>query len=339
MNNYFKIPTEKQTIDIEQLSNKIGIPPQSIEKDLWVTTILQIVFSLSFANRLVFKGGTSLSKVWNLIERFSEDIDLAIDRVQFDLQGDLGGKKLKKLRKQSSLFVREIFCTEFQQAIENYCLQNLCTVESQPDGEGDKTYPEPRKIFIRYKSLFDELPYLKNEIVLEIGARSLIEPTAISEVKSLISENFDIETTVVNTKIITAVPEKTFLEKAFLLHEIFTGGGSMLANRKSRHLYDLERMMDKDFATKAIADNELWNTIHHHREVFTCIYGVDYSQDIRKNICLVPPAQVLDDWRQDYEKMQNTMIYGVSLSFEKLLNRIDELQERFRKCVRCQHWK
>jgi hypothetical protein len=120
------------------------------------------------------------------------------------------------------------------------------------------------------------------------------------------------------------------LEKSFLLHEIFTGGGRMLANRKSRHLYDLERMMNKDFAEKAIADNELWNTIHHHREVFTRISGVDYSQDIRRRICLVPPAQVLDDWRQDYEKMQNTMIYGNSLPFDKLLTRIKELQERFR---------
>ncbi|GAP71999.1 hypothetical protein SAMD00024442_21_47 [Candidatus Symbiothrix dinenymphae] len=334
MNNYFKFPEEKRTIDIEQIANKIGLPPQSIEKDLWVTTILQIVFSLPFADRLVFKGGTSLSKVWNVIERFSEDIDLALDRAQFDLDGDLTIKQLKKLRKQSSLFVKETFCAELQQAIEQYGIHNLCTIEPQPDGEGDKTYPEPRKIFIRYQSLFDEQSYLKAEIVLEIGARSLIEPTAKGEVKSLISENFDIDTALVKSEIITAVPEKTFLEKAFLLHEIFTGGGRMLANRKSRHLYDLEKMMDKDFATKAITNHELWNTIHHHREVFTRINGVDYSQDIRRRICLVPPAEVLDDWQQDYEKMQNTMIYGDSLPFDALLNRIEELQERFRMLKR-----
>jgi hypothetical protein len=166
--------------------------------------------------------------------------------------------------------------------------------------------------------------------VLEIGARSLIEPTAKSEVKSLISENFDIDTAFVKSEIITAVPEKTFLEKAFLLHEIFTGGGLMLADRKSRHLYDLERMMDKDFAKKAIADNELWNTIHHHREVFTRMNGVDYTPDIRSRICLIPPAQAINDWLQDYEKMQNTMIYGDSLPFDKLLKRVEELQERFR---------
>ncbi|GHT36231.1 nucleotidyltransferase [Bacteroidia bacterium] len=332
MNKFFALTdSERKTVILQTGIKKNNLFPQVVEKDLWVTTILQIVFSLPFADRLVFKGGTSLSKVWNVIERFSEDIDLAIDRVQFDLKGDLTVKQLKKLRKESSLFVKETFYSELQQAIEKYGIRNFCTIEPQADGEGDKTYPEPRKIFIRYQSLFDELSYVKNEIVLEIGARSLIEPTAKSEVKSLISENFDIDTALVKSEIITAVPEKTFLEKAFLLYEIFSGGGSMLAERKSRHLYDLERMMDKDFAEKAITDNELWNTIHHHREVFTRMSEVDYTPDIRCRICLVPPAQVLDDWRQDYEKMQGTMIYGDSLPFDKLLMRIEELQEWFRK--------
>ncbi|GHV29499.1 nucleotidyltransferase [Bacteroidia bacterium] len=331
MSSFFKLTdSERKTVILQTGIKKNNLFPQVVEKDLWVTTILQIVFSLPFANRLIFKGGTSLGKIWGVIERFSEDIDLAIDRVQFDLEGDLTIKQLKKLRKESSLFVKETFYSELQQAIKKFGIQNFCTVEPQPDGEGDKTYPEPRKIFVRYQSLFDQLPYIRAEIVLEIGARSLIEPTAKSEVKSLISENFDIDTALVKSEIITAVPEKTFLEKAFLLHEIFSGGGSMLADHKSRHLYDLERMMDKDFAGKAIEDNELWNTIHHHREVFTRMNGVDYTPDIRNRICLVPPTQVLDDWRQDYEKMQNTMIYGDSLPFDKLLTRIEELQERFR---------
>jgi hypothetical protein len=218
-----------------------------------------------------------------------------------------------------------------QQALEKYGMQDYCSIEPQPNGEGDKTYPEPRKVFVRYQSLFDPLPYIRAEIVLEIGARSLIEPTSEKEIKSLISENYNIETSLVNAKIITAVPEKTFLEKAFLLHEIFTGSGSMLADRKSRHLYDLERMMDKDFAVQAIADDELWNTIHHHRKIFTRMNGVDYTPDIRRRICLVPPPQAIDDWRQDYEKMQGTMIYGDSLPFDKLLTRIEELQRIFRK--------
>ncbi|MDR2233003.1 MAG: nucleotidyl transferase AbiEii/AbiGii toxin family protein [Tannerella sp.] len=334
MNNFFKLSAEQRKLVIEQTSAKVNdLFPQIIEKDLWVTTILQLIFSLPFAGELVFRGGTSLSKVWNVIERFSEDIDLAVDRELFDLGGDLTIRQIKKLRKQSSLFVKDFFCDELQKVVEKYDLQNLCSIEPQPNGEEDQTYPEPRKIFIRYQSLFDALPYIKSEIVLEIGARSLIESTAKSEVKSMVSQNLPIETSLVNSQVITAIPEQTFIEKAFLLHEIFTCGGQMLANRKSRHLYDLEIMMDKDFAIKAISDNELWNKIRHHREKFTHVNGVDYSQDIRQNICSVPPEQVIDDWKQDYEAMQNTMIFGNSLTFSELIKRIKQLETGIRQTI------
>lgn len=218
-----------------------------------------------------------------------------------------------------------------RKVFEKYDLQRLCNIEPESDGEGDKTYPEPRKIFIRYQSLFDTLPYVKAEIVLEIGACSLIEPTEKSKVKSLISMNLPIETSLENSQIITAVPEKTFIEKVFLLHEIFICERQTLANRKSRHLYDLEKMMDKDFALKAISNNELWDTMRKHREKFTHVNGIDYSQDVRRNICSTPPKQVIDDWQQDYEAMQNTMIYGNSLTFNELINRIKQLEERIRK--------
>ena len=333
MNKPILLSEEARKVAINNVFLQTGIFPQIIEKDLWVTTVLQLIFSFPFADKLVFKGGTSLSKVWNVIQRFSEDIDMTVDRELFDLQGDLTVKRIKKLRKQSSLFVKEIYCSELQKAFEKYDLQHIFTIEPQPNGEGDKTYPEPRKIFIRYKSLFDDMPYLKSEIVLEIGARALFEPTAKREIKSMISENLNIDTNVENNLINTAVPEKTFIEKAFLLHETFTSNGKMLANRKSRHLYDLEKMMENDFAITAISDNELWNTIRHHREKFTHISGVDYSQDIRPSICIIPPEQVIDDWRQDYETMQRTMIYGSSLTFNKLIDRIKELEERIRQTI------
>jgi hypothetical protein len=331
MNKPIILSKEAQRTAINNVFLQTGIFPQIIEKDLWVTTILQLVFSLPFADKLVFKGGTSLSKVWNLIERFSEDIDLAFDRELFGLQEDLTIKQIKKLRKQSSLFVKDTFSTELQKAFEKYGLQQIFTIEPEPDGEGDKTYPEPRKIFIRYKSLFDDISYLKSEIVLEIGARSLFEPTLKREIKSMIAENLNIDTNLENNPITTAIPSKTFIEKAFLLHEIFTGNGKMQANRKSRHLYDLERMMDKELADSAISDNELWTTIRHHREKFTHISDVDYSQDIRSNICLIPPDNVIANWQQDYETMQQTMIYGKTLTFGELINRIKQLEKRIQQ--------
>ncbi|MCD7926172.1 MAG: nucleotidyl transferase AbiEii/AbiGii toxin family protein [Bacteroides sp.] len=331
MNDYFKLTEEQQRMVITQTANKIGLPVQAVEKDLWVTVILQVLFTLSFADKLVFKDGSSLSKVWNLIQRFSEDIDLVIDRSIFNSEGDLTKKQLKRLRKESSLFVRDTVVPALKQALKLYGLSELCIVEAEPDGDGDNTYPEPRKIHIRYKSLFEERQsYLAPEVMLEIGSRALMEPAETAKVKSMISTNFPINTTIVNSDILTAVPQKTFLEKAFLLHELFSTDGGAIANRKSRHLYDLEKMMDSEFALKAITDDELWNTIHHHREVFTHMKDVDYSPDIRDRISLVPPQNVIEEWRKDYEVMQTAMIYGESLTFDELAKRMEALTSRFR---------
>lgn len=85
MNNYFQLTENQQRLVLQQAAARYGLPPQAVEKDLWVSTILQIVFTLPFAERIIFKGGTSLSKVWHLIDRFSEDIDLAVDADMFGI--------------------------------------------------------------------------------------------------------------------------------------------------------------------------------------------------------------------------------------------------------------
>jgi hypothetical protein len=125
------------------------------------------------------------------------------------------------------------------------------------------------------------------------------------------------------------MPQKTFLEKAFLLHELFSGNTTMVAERKSRHLYDLEKMMDLEYGFQAISDTILWEEIRHHREIFTSVSGVDYTSDIRKNIQLVPPSSVLLAWKADYERMQISMLSGESLTFEELIVRMEELEKRF----------
>ena len=171
--------------------------------------------------------------------------------------------------------------------------------------------------------------YLHSEVKLEVGARSLLEPTAEAAVTSVLEDVLPISTTVKQVMIPTALAEKTFLEKAFLLHELFSSQTSREANRKTRHLYDLAQMMNTDIETRAIANNELWNTIHHHRELFTSMSGVDYTPDIRKRIVLLPPNDVIDDWRNDYKDMQSSMIYGEKPTFEALIEKIKELEEMF----------
>lgn len=333
MNRYFDLTPEQQRTIITQTAIRLGLPEQAVEKDLWVTTILQLVFILPFADKLVFKGGTSLSKSFGLIQRFSEDIDLAVDRSLFDLYGDLTKKQIKTLRKKSSLFVRNDFASLLKEVIASSGLVSYCNIVPEPDGEGDDTYPEPRKIDVYYKSHFPLNEYLQPKVILEIGSRSLFEPTINTSIASLISAQFSqIETSITpSPTVTTAAPEKTFLEKAFLLHELFTTGRATSAERKSRHLYDLERMMDEPFAQQAISDDHLWTTIAHHREVFTSLSGVDYTPDIRDRIVLCPPLHVRSTWAKDYADMQQSMIYGASLPFDALLERMEVLEELFHR--------
>lgn len=133
MNNFFTLSKSDQRQIIEQTALRINLPVQAIEKDIWVTTILQIVFSLPVAEHLIFKGGTSLSKAWGLVNRFSEDIDLAVGRALFDLEGDLTKKGIKKLRKRSSTFVRDELFVMLQDAIHQYGLADKCTLTVEPD--------------------------------------------------------------------------------------------------------------------------------------------------------------------------------------------------------------
>ena len=332
-NNYFDLSVAEQRLIMEQTAIRLSLPVQAVEKDLWVTAMLQILFGLPCADNLVFKGGTSLSKVWELINRFSEDIDLAIDRKQFDLEGDLAKKEVKKLRKASSVFVREELCHQLQEAVNNTPLKDRCAIEAQPDGEGEATYPEPRILFVRYHSVFDDkLSYIEPVVKIEAGSRSLLEPAEERRISSMIDNTFPaVSTMISDTLVRTAVAEKTFLEKAFLLHELFSVSNTVEAHRRSRHIYDLHMMMQRGVAERAIKDDALWETISHHRSTLTSMQGVDYTPDVRDRIQLVPPEECRENWCNDYEIMTGAMIYGEKPTFAELMESMAELERRFRE--------
>lgn len=340
MTKYFDLDDNGKRLFIEQTAIHVGLPKTVVEKDLWVTLMLQVVFQLPFADKLVFKGGSSLSKVWGLINRMSEDIDLAYGDNFGTFNGDSPTiKQIKKLRKASSVFVRTEFCDSLREAIVRLGLDAWCNVEPQEDGEGDNTYPEPRQVYVTYKSLFPEengqitSEYIKPTVMLEVSARSLMEPHADATVNSMLSEAYpQVDTQILQSNIRTALPAKTFLEKAFLLHELFSTDRCANANRKSRHLYDLERMMDEPFAREAVTDDALWQSISHHRKHYTSMKGIDYDTDIRKVITLLPPEEYLSAWEQDYNIMREKMILaGNAIPFNQMLERMTELQARFRR--------
>ena len=285
------------------------------------------------AQHLIFKGGTSLSKAWGLISRFSEDIDLAVNPIALGAaEGDLTKKQIKKLRKASSLFVSEHLTPMLCAKINEMGMSAFLNIEAQPNGEGDNTYPEPRQIYIRYQSVFEKpLTYLRPDVVLEVSARSLIEPAMPTHVSCILADYIPIQSAC-DAVVHTAIPAKTMVEKMFLLHELFSvPGHGTRAERKSRHLYDLYQMMQQDFAQEAITNDALWESIRHHREVFTSVQGVDYSGDVRQRICLLPREDIVAIWQSDYETMRSSMIHGSAPTWDELIEQITILQNKTRK--------
>ena len=332
-NDFFSLTTAQQRTVLEQTAIKRGLPKQAIEKDLWVTALLQIIFNMPCADSFVFKGGTSLSKVWGLINRFSEDIDLGIDRSIFNLDGDISKNQLRKLRRKSSLYVRDELCPLLVDAVSQTPLKELCQIKPEPDSEGENPYNDPRSIFVSYESVFtDHLYYLPSIVRIEAGARTITEPYGIATLYSMVEQAFPtIRTTIATPIVKTAIAEKTFLEKAFLLHELFSVRDKIEAQRKSRHMYDLRMMMNKGIDKKALPNNELWEAIRHSRSMLTNMQGVDYMADIRKNIQLIPPKESLANWKKDYEEMSSAMIYGEKPAFVELLESMNWLELQFRK--------
>jgi hypothetical protein len=303
-----------------------------IEKDLWVTAVLRALFALPYAENLSFKGGTSLSKCWNLIERFSEDVDIAINREYFGFIGDTFTVKQisKNLRKAACKFTRDILQIDLaRQMEENGIPADLFSVKMNIT---PITTTDPEKVFVEYKSVFSTSPYIKNVVILEIGGRSMKEPTQKLEIQSFIDRHFSQATFAEKSfEITVVVPERTFLEKVCLLHEDFSKPSEQIrVERMSRHIYDLARMTNTPIAENALADKELFQSIVAHRRMFIAMKDFDYDTLTPKTIQIIPPDSVIAKWEDDYHKMQ-TMIYGNPLSFSEIIDTITLLNERIKR--------
>jgi predicted nucleotidyltransferase component of viral defense system len=329
MNNFRNLTKEQQIAIIEQVVNKMGLPAQAIEKDWWVTTSLRALFSCQCAGHIVFKGGTSLSKAWKIIERFSEDIDIAIDRKFFGFDGDLSHKKITNLRRASCAYISTELKEELDKKLQEIGIKGyVVSVRETKD-----TTQDPQIIEIKYNSIFSENNYIQEKILIEIGARSLLEPSENIRLRSMIAEvysNTDFADSFI--EIPTVIPQRTFLEKAFLLHEEFQKPfENIRVVRKANQHKDMEKLMNTTFAESAFADTELYLAIVNHRKHLTAIKGVDYSTHSPDKINFVPPDVVVEKWKNDYETMLGNMTYGKTLSFDKLLEKIKLLNEKFRK--------
>jgi len=320
--NWLNLSKYKQQELFKQLSVKTGIQPQAIEKDAWVTLVLRIISSSQVSEYLVFKGGTSLSKAYKLIRRFSEDIDLAINREYLGFQGELTKGQIRKLRRKSHDFVsNEMLNTLIKEFEKQNIDKQLFKIEVKNTKISDQ---DPEIVEIIYQSVFEELPYIEQKVLVEIGARSLLEPSENKELKSIIDENYtNYQFSELPFIVKTIRPEKTFIEKLLLLHEEFSKPSEKVRyHRMSRHLYDIGEIITTEFGVRALNDRNLFKEIILHRKVFTPIKTVNYEELEINNLKIIPPKEFFNKYENDYIEMQENMIYGDSMTFKSMINRI-----------------
>jgi hypothetical protein len=333
LQEWFQLPDETKIRLFAETSRQIGLPSTSAaEKDWWVVHTLAIIFSMECANALIFKGGTSLSKGWNVIHRFSEDIDLALDREFFGFSGELTKGDIRKLRRKSFQFISEVFTEELKNKFVELGFKDV-TIKPREVENHDQ---EPLIIEIYYNKLTETDTYLKPGVLVEVGSRSLKEPFTQRTFGTFVSEIYtDNPFTDKPITIPIVNPERTFLEKIFLLHEEFQKPyGKIRVERLSRHLYDIEKLSQTEYAEIALQETELYNTIVKHRSKFNAISGIDYAKHNPANIKFIPPDSIIKMWEADYEEMKGSMIYEQPLDFDKLINRLTELQKRINEIKR-----
>lgn len=329
---FIDIPADRQRQAINNVALKTELPPSSIEKDWWVTQVLKALHTLPYAEHIAFKGGTSLSKCWNLIARFSEDIDIALSREFLGFGGELSKTQISdKLRRAACSFVRGKMQYDVKDALLAQGIrQDVFSVDVVIT---PVTTVDPEVITVTYQSLYDVSPYIKNTVKLEISGRSMVDPVEKKFINAAIDAHFPNAPFAEEPFEVNAViPERTFLEKVFLLHEEFHKD-VVRVERMSRHVYDLAMMMDSErkIADRAVNNEELYRTVLEHRRKFIGLKGFNYDELYTDTLCIVPGNEIAERWQEDYKFMGEHMIYGPVPSFEELVEKMTLLNDKIRQ--------
>jgi hypothetical protein len=334
MTKWLSLTNEQRRITLEQASVRSGIQVKAIEKDWWVTLCLKALFSSEYASYCIFKGGTSLSKGWKLIERFSEDIDIALDSAVFGMEYITSPTHsyVKRLKRKGCAFTSTLMKQALEKAFTIMEVpQGKIVIEAEevPEGMPDK---DPQTLLIRYTSLFANHPYLADEVKMEFSVRSLKEPFALVPIRSILSEVFPHAYEETAFEVPAVEPRKTLLEKVFLLHEKLNhfNAESRGDDRQSRHFYDIVQLMETEFGQAALDDGELYTTLIEHRRYYARLRLVNYDLLDPHTLYFVPPIELMEFFRNDYEQMQQAMIYGTTHPFEALMRKIKWYNGKFR---------
>lgn len=213
---------------------------------------------------------------------------------------------------------------------KEFDVQNVTTIMKDGIEVPIDTDSDPAVLNIVYRSILDNTKeYIQPKVKIEISCMSMDEPYENRSLTSLIYDSFNEIDDATRCVVPTVLPIRTFLEKALLLNEEYQKKVPR-SERMSRHLYDIERLMDT-YSDTAINDAELYKNIIEHRKKFYHISNVDYESDKRERIKIWPTEEMENLFREDYKAMIESFIYNENpLTFEQLKERILELEAKFR---------
>lgn len=346
MDHFLTLSADDCALAFQQAEARLRLPAASIEKDFWVCFTLRALFSLpDWRDHLTFKGGTSLSKAWGLIQRFSEDIDLVIDRPFLGIDSDsapeaagLSRKKrqqrLKDVIERARAAIRERLSPSLKQCFEDQIPENLdWQLEADPEDSGNQT------LLFRYPAVVPSQgastsSYVRPVVRIELGARSDTEPLETPEIEPDLAKVFPDVTGPGRFTVRAVSPKRTFVEKALLLHEeACRKTPRPPKDRLSRHYYDLSCLITAGIAKQAMDEGGLFESVVQHRKIYfpqSLIENHGYDSLTPATLRLAPNAEWLSDWRADYAKMRESMFYGEAPEFDEVLLLVGKFEESLR---------
>lgn len=305
-------------------ADRSGKSPQVLEKDVWVVWALRTLFDSPHGCALAFKGGTSLSKAYQLIDRFSEDVDLTYDirrliplppnEAEVHPQSNSQADKLtKEVRKKLPEFVKGQILPVLKEVIATEGLP----VQASFDAKGSNV-----DIYLEYESALERAEYIEPRVKLEFGARSTGEPVERKDVVCDAAAFLQgVEFPVATPRVMLAV--RTFWEKATLAHAFCSAGGR--ADRHSRHWYDLLQVYRRH--PKYCSDREIADQVVRHKSRFLRYKDVDYSDVLRGELRLVPQGEHANDLRADFVRMcEGGFLPLESMEFDRVLDGCREVE-------------
>ena len=303
-----------------------------LEKDIWVVTALGALFSSPFAEHLTFKGGTSLSKAWRAIRRFSEDVDITYDIRAFapDLLAGAGEGALPRTRSQEKRWTRAIRARLGEWVRDQAC--PIVKEELTRAGVLAGIRADGDRLLIDYQPLFKETGFVRPEVMVEFGARSTGEPHANRPV-ACDAAAYVPDLAFPEARPTVMLAERTFWEKATAIH-VFCRQERHRGERLSRHWHDLARLDEAGIAADALADRELALSVARHKAMFFSEndahgHRIDYAASVSGSLQLVPSGRAHAVLADDYARMlADGMLLDASEPFDALIERCAAIEAR-----------